>query len=99
MSMKSRVVKFSKRFGAAAAAVAGLIAAATAHANPGKDLGAALPAELRDSLRQCSDVDAILTKLQFPAGTTFLLTDAGLVVLSQPKAASDPLPDWPNSGN
>ncbi len=88
--MQTRVVKFSQRVGAAAVAVAGVIAAATAHANPGKDLSAALPAEPRDSLRQCSDVDAILAKLQFPAGTTFLLTDAGLVVLSQPKAASDP---------
>ncbi len=97
--MQTRAVKFSKRLGAAAAVLAGLIAAATAHANPGKDLSTALPPELRDSLRQCSSVDAILAKLQFPAGTTFLLTDAGLVVLSEPKAASDPQADYPNTGN
>lgn len=97
--MQTRVVKFSKHFGAAAVAFVLLSAAATAHANPGKDLSAPLPAELRDSLRQCSDVDAILAKLQFPAGTTFLLTDAGLVVVSQPKRANDPQADWPNTGN
>ena len=92
--MQRQVRQFSKRF-AAALAVAGFIAA-TAHAT---DLSAAPTAALLDAARQCSDVDAILAKLQFPAGTTFLLTEAGLVVLSQPKAVGDPQPDWPNSGN
>ena len=85
--------QISQRLGVAALAVAGLIAA-TAHA---KDLSAAPTATLLDEARQCSDVDAILAKLQFPAGTTFLLTEAGLVVLSQAKAVGDPLPDWPPS--
>jgi hypothetical protein len=100
--MQTRVSKFSQRFGAAALAAAGLIAAATAHADPSNDLSAALPA-LRDPPRQCTDVDAILAKLQYPKGTTFLLTDAGLVVLKQPKAVRTrevaPEPEaWANSG-
>jgi hypothetical protein len=101
--MQTQVSKFSRRVGAAALALAGLIAAASAHADPSKDLSAAPPATLRDSARQCTDVDAMLAKLRFPTGTTFLLTDAGLVVLKQPKAVrvrereSEPEP-WGNSG-
>jgi hypothetical protein len=101
--MQIPVSKFSQRFGAAALAVAGLIAAAAAHADPGKDSSAAPPLALSEPPRQCSDVDAILAKLRFPAGTTFLLTDAGLVVLKQPKAvrSREPAPEpeaWGNSG-
>jgi hypothetical protein len=101
--MQTQVSKSSQRFAAAALAVAGLIAAATAHADPGRDLSAAPPLALREPPRQCTDVDAILAKLRFPTGTTFLLTDAGLVVLKQPKAVrvrepdSEPEP-WGNSG-
>jgi hypothetical protein len=100
--MQTRVLKFSQRFGAAALAAAGLIAAATAHADPGTELSAASPA-LREPPRQCTDADAILAKLQYPKGTTFLLTDAGLVVLKQPKAVRTreavPEPEaWANSG-
>ena len=101
--MQTHGLKFSQRFGAAALALAGLIAAASAHADPSKDLSAAPAATLRDPPRQCTDVDAILAKLRFPTGTTFLLTDAGLVVLKQPKAVrvqepeSEPWP-LPNSG-
>jgi hypothetical protein len=99
--MQTRVSKFSQRFGAAALTVAGLIAAATAHAEPGKDLSATASLAKIDSPRQCSDVDAILARLKYPAGTTFLLTDAGLVVLKQPKQvrAREPEPEaWGNSG-
>jgi hypothetical protein len=97
--MQTHAGKFSKRFGAAALSVAALIAAGAAHADPGKDLNAAPPAALREPPRQCVDVDAILAKLRFPAGTTFLLTDAGLVVLNQPKTLQYPEPEpWPNSG-
>jgi hypothetical protein len=100
--MQTPVSKFSQRLGAAALAVAGLIAAATAHADPGKDSSAAPPLALQ-SPRQCTDVDAMLARLRFPTGTTFRLTDAGLVVLKQPKAVrvreteSEPEP-WGNSG-
>jgi hypothetical protein len=99
--MQTHVLTFSKRFAVAALAVAGLIAAATAHAAPGKDFNATAPAASREPPRQCSDVDAILAKLKFPTGTTFLLTDAGLVALNQPsKAVKYPEPEpWPNSGN
>jgi hypothetical protein len=101
--MHTRVSKFSQRFGAGALAVAGLIAAASAHADPSQDVSAAPPLGLREPPRQCSDVDAILARLQYPKGTTFLLTDAGLVVLKQPKAAKnrEPAPEpeaWGNSG-
>ena len=101
--MQTQVSKFSQRFAAAALAVAGLIAAATVHADPSKDLGAAPAAALRDSPRQCTDVDAILAKLRYPTGTTFLLTDAGLVVLKEPKAVRVREPEaepeaWGNSG-
>jgi hypothetical protein len=84
--MQIQIFKFSRRCGAAALALAGLIAAASAHADPSKDLSAAPMATLRDPPRQCTDADAILAKLRYPTGTTFLLTDAGLVVLKQPKA-------------
>ena len=92
--------KFSQRFGAAALAAAGLIAAATAHADPDKDLIAVPPLAL-ELPRQCTDVDAMLAKLRFPTGTTFRLTDAGLVVLKQPKAVRVREPEsepWGNSG-
>jgi hypothetical protein len=98
--MPTHVLKFSPRLGAAALAVAGLIAAATAHADPGKDLSAAPPLALEPP-RQCTAVDAIMARLKFPTGTTFLLTDAGLVVLKQPKAVRAPereLEPWGNSG-
>jgi hypothetical protein len=99
--MRTHALKLSQRFAAAALAVAGLIAAATAHADPGKDQGAASPLVVPEPPRQCSDTDAILAKLRFPTGTTFLLTDAGLVVLKQPKPARAPQPEpepWGNSG-
>ena len=100
--MQTQISKFSRRLGATALAVAGLIAAATAHADPDKDLSATAPVAKIDSPRPCSDVDAILARIKYPAGTTFLLTDAGLVVLKQPKAVrarepAEPEP-WGNSG-
>jgi hypothetical protein len=81
-------------------AFAGFVAAAAAHADPGKDLGAATPVAMTTA-QQCSDSDAILAKLRFPAGTTFKLTDAGLVVLKQPHAVTvaNWEPEWPNTGN
>jgi hypothetical protein len=99
--MQTPILKFSKRFGVATLTVAGFIAAATAHADPGKNSNVSPPPVLRDPPQQCSDVDAILTRLQFPTGTTFMLTDAGLVVLNQPsKAVRYPEPEpWPNTGN
>ena len=98
--MQTHVLQFKKRCGAAALTVAALIAAATAHADP-KDLNAASSSASRQPPRQCSDVDAILAKLRFPTGTTFLLTDAGLIVLNQAsKAVTYPEPEpLPNSGN
>jgi hypothetical protein len=99
--MQTQLSKFSQRVAAATLAVAGLIAAATAHADPSKELSATPAAALRDPPRQCTDVDAILAKLRYPTGTTFLLTDAGSVVLKQPKAVRvrEPEPEpWGNSG-
>jgi len=97
--MQTPVIKFSKRLGAAALSVAGLMAAATAQAGPGKDLSPAPRLTLPESPRQCSDVDAIVARLRYPTGTTFLLTDAGLIVLKQPKAVKTFEPDpWGNSG-
>jgi hypothetical protein len=101
--MQTQDSKFTQRFGAAALAVAGLIAAATAHAEPAQDSSAAPSLDLREAPRQCTSADAFLARLQYPKGTTFLLTDAGLVVLEQPKAVSKavayPEPEpWPNSG-
>ena len=100
--MQTQVSKSSQRLAAAALALAGLIAAATAHADPGRDLSAAPQLSL-ESPRQCTDVDAMLAKLRYPTGTTFRLTEAGLVVLKQPKAvrAREPAPEpeaWGNSG-
>jgi hypothetical protein len=82
-------------------AFAGLVAAAAAHANPGKDLGAATPVAIAAVAQQCSDSDAILARLRFPIGTTFELTDAGLVVMKQPRSrtAAGWEPEWPNTGN
>jgi hypothetical protein len=99
--MQTQISKFSQRFAATALVVAGLIAAATAHADPSRDLSAETPVAKLDAPRQCSD--AIPAKPQYPTGTTFLLTDAGLVVLKQPKAvrAREPAPEpepWGNSG-
>ena len=85
---------------AAVLGFAGLVAAAFAHADPGKDLGAATPVAMATP-QQCNDADAILTKLGYPTGTTFKLTDAGLVVLKQPRAVAvgNWEPEWPNTGN
>jgi hypothetical protein len=89
-------------------AFAGLVAAAAAHADPGKDvdgkeLGAATPIAMAAAAQQCSDTDAILARLRFPAGTTFKLTDAGLVVLKQPHARAVSVTNWEpeylNTGN
>ena len=101
--MQTQDSKFTQRFGAAALAVAGLIAAATAHAEPAQDSSAAPSLDLREAPRQCTSADAFLARLQYPKGTTFLLTDAGLVVLKQPKPArvreTSPEPEaWGNSG-
>jgi hypothetical protein len=81
-------------------AFTGLVAAA-AHADPGKDFGTASPVAMSAAPQQCSDTDAILAKLRYPSGTTFKLTDAGLVVLNQARAVTvtDWQPEWPNTGN
>jgi hypothetical protein len=86
---------------AAVLAFIGLITGASAHADPGKDLHAATPVAMAAAPQQCNDTDAILTKLRYPTGTTFKLTDAGLVVLNQPRAstATNWEPEWPNTGN
>lgn len=94
--------RFSKHLRATALTCVGLVAAAAAHADPGTDLRNAVTAQLLDSTRQCADMDAVLTKLRYPTGTKFLLTDAGLVMLDQPHrnaSATNWEPEWPNSGN
>ena len=86
---------------AAALAFVGLVAAAAAHAEPGKDLGAATPVAMAAAPQQCGEANAILAKLSYPTGTTFKLTDAGLVVMKLPHAVAvtDWQPEWPNTGN
>ena len=86
---------------AAVLAFAGLVAAAAAHADTGKDLGAATPVAMAATPQQCDDADAILARLRYPTGTTFKLTDAGLVVLKQPRPVNlgNWEPEWPNTGN
>jgi hypothetical protein len=86
---------------AAVLGLAGLVAAAAAHADPGKDLGAASPVAMATAPQQCNDADVALSKLRYPTGTTFKLTDAGLVVLKQPRAVTvgNWEPEWPNTGN
>ena len=80
---------------------AGFVAAAAAHADPGKDLGAATPVAMAAAPQQCNGADAVLTKLSYPMGTTFKLTDAGLVVLKKPRPVTvgNWEPEWPNTGN
>jgi hypothetical protein len=82
-------------------AFTGFVAAAAAHADPGKDLGAATPVAMAAAPQQCTDTDAVLAKLRFPMGTTFKLTDAGLVVLKQPHTVTvaNWEPESPNTGN
>jgi hypothetical protein len=102
MTMQIHDVRCSKRIGTAMLGLAAFIAAAAAHADPGKDLGAALTTQLLDSTRQCAAADEVLTKLRFPTGTKFLLTDAGLVALDQPRprpSTTNWEPEWPNTGN
>jgi hypothetical protein len=94
--------RFSKRLRATALTFVGLVAAAAAHADPGTDLRDVVTTQLLDSTRQCADMDAVLTKLRFPTGTKFLLTDAGLVMVDRPHTHAGAMnwePEWPNSGN
>jgi hypothetical protein len=80
--------------------MAGITAAAAAHANAANDLAAPIKTSLLASTQQCSeDNKSAQPMLRFPSGTTFLLTDAGLIVLNQPTAASTAEQDWPNTGN
>jgi hypothetical protein len=99
ISMRSNLQFSNLR--AAVLAFIGLVAGSAAHADPGKLLGAATPVAMAAAPQQCNDTDAILAKLRYPAGTTFKLTDAGLVVLNQPRAANAANwePEWPNTGN
>ena len=85
---------------AAALAFAGLVAGVAAHADPSKDLGAASPVAMA-APQQCSETDAILSRLSYPTGTMFKLTDASLVVLKQPGTVTVAgwEPEWPNTGN
>jgi hypothetical protein len=97
-----QINRFSKHLRATALTFIGLVAAAAAHADPGTNLSNAVTTQLLDSTRQCADMDAVLTKLRFPTGTKFLLTDAGLVMVDQPHPrawATKWEPEWPNSGN
>jgi len=98
ISMQSKF-RFSD-FRSAVLAFTGLVAIAAAHADARKDLGAATPIAI-SSAQQCSNTDQILAKLKYPAGTTFKLTDAGLVVLKLPHkvTVANWRPEWPNSGN
>jgi uncharacterized protein involved in outer membrane biogenesis len=98
ISMQNKY-RFSK-FRSTVLAFTGLVAAAAAHADSRKDLGAATPIAI-SSAQECSNTDHILAKFKYPAGTTFKLTDAGLVVLKQPHkvTVANWRPEWPNTGN
>ena len=96
--MKTKA-QFSTRFGGLLA-FAGFLSAA-AHAGPGKDLNAATPVAMAEAPQQCTDAEALSARLKYPTGTTFKLTDAGLVVLKQsrPVTVGNWEPEWPNTGN
>ncbi|HEY2779443.1 MAG TPA: hypothetical protein VGI90_01610 [Steroidobacteraceae bacterium] len=99
MRVKSYVL-FSTRLGAALLSILGVVVAATAHADAAADFAAPLSASLLQTAQQCNEYGkASPTTLRLPTGTTFLLTEAGLIVLSQPPAQSGPEAAWPNTGN
>jgi hypothetical protein len=80
--------------------ILGVVAAATAHADSIADLAAPFPASLQQSAQQCNDYGkAAQATLRLPSGTTFLLTEAGLVVLREPAAEKISEAAWPNTGN
>ena len=98
--MRVHSLQFSARLGAALLSAVGIIAAAAAHADAATDLAAPITASLLGSTQQCGDDNkAGQTMLRFPIGTTFLQTDAGVIVLNQPFAAKSWEPEWPNTGN
>jgi hypothetical protein len=80
-------------------AFAGFLSAA-AHADSGKDLNATTPVAMAAAPQQCTEAEAMSVRLKYPAGTTFKLTDAGLVVVKQPRSVTftNWEPEWPNSG-
>jgi len=98
--MRVHGLQFSTRLGLALLSVIGIVAAAAAHADAATDLAAPMKISSLGSTRRCSDdYKSGRPMLRFPTGTTFLLTDAGLIVLDQPAAANTSQPDWPNTGN
>jgi hypothetical protein len=98
--MRVHSLQFSTRLGTALLSVIGIVAAATAHADPAADLGAPRKISSLGSTQQCSDANkAGQSMLRFPIGTTFVQTDTGLIVLNQPSAAKSWEPEWPNTGN
>jgi hypothetical protein len=90
--------QISTRFGGMLA-FAGFLSAA-AHADQGKDLNAVTPIAMAAAPAQCAEAEALSVRLKYPAGTTFKLTDAGLVVLKQarPVTVGNWEPEWPNTG-
>jgi hypothetical protein len=91
---------FSTRLGAALLSVLGAVAAATAHADAAADLAAPPSASLLQTAQQCNDYGkAAQATLRLPTGTTFLLTEAGLIVLTQPPAENGSDAAGPNTGN
>jgi hypothetical protein len=97
--MRVHGFQFSARLGAALLSVAGIGAAAAAHADAATDLAAPIKTSWLGSMQQCSDDKAGQSTLRFPVGTTFVRTDAGLMVVNQPTAAKSWEPEWPNTGN
>jgi hypothetical protein len=96
--MRVHGLQFSTRLGLALLSVIGI--AAAAHADAATDLAAPIKISSVGSTQRCSDdYKSGLPMLRFPTGTTFLMTDAGLIVLDQPAAANTSQPDWPNTGN
>ena len=98
--MQVHGLQFSTRLGLALLSVIGIAAAAAAHADAATDLAAPGKTSSPGSTQQCSDdYKAGPAMLRFPIGTTFVQTDAGLMVLNQPTAAKSWEPEWPNTGN
>ena len=97
--MRVHSLQLSTRVVAALLGAVGVIAAAAAHADAATDLAAPIKFSSLGSTQQCSDENKPgQAMLRFPIGTTFVQTDAGLVVLNQP-ATYTPQADWPNTGN
>jgi|SRR5476651_1729561 hypothetical protein len=97
-------LKFRKRLGASVLIACGL-AATAAHADPSTSTTAASTAVQSESAQQCPASTESSALSRFETGTTFTLTENGLIVLKRPAAkkwysrAESSEPEYLNTGN